>query len=117
MTILMALAIGSLFSAATYLLLRRGVVRLVLGLSLLAHAVNLLIFTMSKTGLRAGVPPIIGQAAPEQMIDPLPQALILTAIVISFGITAFLLALAVRSGQAAGSDDMDMMSPPPGDDH
>lgn len=110
---LLALVVAVLFGTAVYLLLQRNVVRLVLGLALLAHAVNLLIFAMSKTGLRAGAPPIIGQAEPEAMIDPLPQALILTAIVISFGITAFLLALAVRSGQAANSDDMDLLSPPP----
>jgi multicomponent Na+:H+ antiporter subunit C len=117
MIVFFALAIGSLFAAATYLMLRRGVVRLVLGLSLLAHAANLLIFAMSRTGLRAGAPAFDGAVAPELMVDPLPQALILTAIVISFGITAFLLALAVRSGQAAGSDDLDAMSPPPESDH
>jgi multicomponent Na+:H+ antiporter subunit C len=117
MSLFLAIAVGFLFATATYLLLRRTVVRLIIGLSLLAHAVNLLIFAMSRTDLRAGVPAFVGQVPPEAMTDPLPQALILTAIVISFGITAFLLALAVRSGQAAQSDDMDLMSPPPPDEH
>jgi len=113
MSLLLAVAIGIVFACAVYLLLRRNVVRLILGLTLLAHGVNLLIFAMSKTGLRSGASPILGQTDPAAMTDPLPQALILTAIVISFGITAFLLALAVRAAQSAHSDDLDVLSPPP----
>lgn len=115
MIVLLAVAIGVLFACAVYLLLRRNVVRLILGLTLLAHGVNLLIFAMSKTGLRAGAPPIDGQVDPALMTDPIPQALILTAIVISFGITAFLLALAVRTAQTVHSDDLDALAPPPED--
>ncbi len=109
MIILLAIAIGSLFAGATYLVLRRSVVKLILGLIMLSHGVNLLIFTMGD-GVRRGAPALLdyntGQA-PANAADPLVQALILTAIVISFGFTAFVLALAYRSNQAAGSDDLD----------
>ncbi|ACL25784.1 sodium:proton antiporter [Chloroflexus aggregans] len=111
MIILLAIAIGSLFGGATYLMLRRSVVKLILGLVMLSHGVNLLIFTMGD-GVRRGAPPLVdanGQPPPG-VADPLVQALILTAIVISFGFTAFVLALAYRSNQAVGSDDLDDLS-------
>ncbi|WP_298818162.1 sodium:proton antiporter [Chloroflexus sp.] len=111
MIILLAIAIGSLFAGATYLVLRRSVVKLILGLIMLSHGVNLLIFTMGD-GVRRGAPPLVdaqGQP-PAGAADPLVQALILTAIVISFGFTAFVLALAYRSNQAVGSDDLDDLS-------
>lgn len=109
----MALVIGILFAGATYLLLRRSVVKVILGLTLLSHAVNLLIFVVG--GVRRGVPPIVATADGvvrdgSLQADPVPQALILTAIVISFGITAFVLALAYRADQAAKSDDLDDMT-------
>lgn len=113
MIIVMSFVIGILFAGATYLILRRSVVKLIIGLTLLSHAVNVLIFTVG--GLRRGAPPIL--ESEETVItdlalqaDPLPQALILTAIVISFGITAFVLALAYRADQAVGSDDLDDMT-------
>lgn len=110
MTILLAVAIGSLFAGATYLLLRRSVVKLILGLVLLSHAVNMLIFVQGD-GVRRGAPPILNAdgTVPADVADPLVQALILTAIVISFGLTAFVLALAYRANQAVGSDDLDDM--------
>jgi multicomponent Na+:H+ antiporter subunit C len=111
MIILLAVAIGSLFGGATYLMLRRSVVKLILGLIMLSHGVNLLIFTMGD-GVRRGAPPLVDATGqpPAGSADPLVQALILTAIVISFGFTAFVLALAYRSNQAAGSDDLDDLS-------
>lgn len=111
MIILLAIAIGSLFAGATYLMLRRSVVKLILGLILLSHGVNLLIFTMGD-GVRRGAPPLVDAAGqpPPGSADPLVQALILTAIVISFGFTAFVMALAYRSNQAVGSDDLDDLS-------
>lgn len=111
MIILLAIAIGALFAGATYLVLRRSVVKLILGLILLSHGVNLLIFTMGD-GVRRGAPPLIDASGqpPAGAADPLVQALILTAIVISFGFIAFVLALAYRSNQAAGSDDLDDLS-------
>lgn len=112
MILLLAIAIGSLFGGAVYMMLRRSVVKLILGLVMLAHGVNLLIFTMGD-GVRRGAPPIVdyetGAVAPGTA-DPLVQALILTAIVISFGITAFIMALAYRSTQAVKSDDLDDMA-------
>jgi len=108
MEFLLAITIGTLYAASFYLLLRRGVVRVVLGIALLSQAVNLLVFTAA--GLREGAVPFIG--AGEEVLaatsaDPLPQALILTAIVISFGVVAFTLAMVHRADQSTGTDDLD----------
>ncbi|MFV9506689.1 MAG: NADH-quinone oxidoreductase subunit K [Oscillochloridaceae bacterium umkhey_bin13] len=112
MILLLAIVIGSLFAGAIYLLLRRSVVKVILGLLMLSHGVNLLIFTMGD-GVRRGAPPIIdypdGVAQPGTA-DPLVQALILTAIVIAFGISAYVMALAYRATQAVRSDDLDDMA-------
>jgi multicomponent Na+:H+ antiporter subunit C len=111
MEVILAFVIGGLYAAAVYMLLRRSLVKLLIGLSLLSHATNLLIFTAG--GLTRGRPPIIlsGDAAltSTPMADPLPQALILTAIVISFGVTAFALVLTYRAYRATGSDDVDQV--------
>jgi multicomponent Na+:H+ antiporter subunit C len=108
MELLLAITIGTLYAAAFYLLLRRGVVRVVLGVALLSQAVNLLVFAAG--GLREGAVPFI--AAGQEVLaadsaDPLPQALILTAIVISFGVIAFTLAMVHRADQSTGTDDLD----------
>ncbi len=111
METLMAFVIGGLYAAGLYLMMRRSIVKLVLGLALLGHAANLLIFTSG--GLRMGAPPLIeeGEKALEQpYADPLPQALILTAIVIGFGVQAFAIVLLKRAYQAVQSDDMDKMN-------
>jgi multicomponent Na+:H+ antiporter subunit C len=97
--LLAAVVAGFLFGCGTYLLLSRESIKLVLGLSLVSYGVNFLLFTAST--LRRGLPPIIGDKEAfsgeiSQYVDPTPQALILTAIVISFGITAFLLTLLNR---------------------
>mgnify|MGYP001227000601 CR=1 FL=1 len=107
MTLLFAITIGVLFACGIYLVFRRSLVRLIIGLSLLTYAANLMIFTSGNL-LRRGTP-IAGETPPEAMSDPLPQALILTAIVISFGVTAFTLALGYRASQAVGGDDLDAM--------
>jgi multicomponent Na+:H+ antiporter subunit C len=107
---LMALATGVLFASGLYLILRRSLIKVVLGLGLLSNAANLLIFTAA--GLRRGIPPIIpadADALPAGAADPLPQALILTAIVITFGVQAFALVLVYRAYQATGTDDPDEM--------
>ncbi|PDW03673.1 NADH-quinone oxidoreductase subunit K [Candidatus Viridilinea mediisalina] len=113
MIFLLSIAIGSLFAGAIFLMLRRSVIKLILGLILLAHGAHLLMFTMGDGGVRRGAPPIVdyetGAVAPGTA-DPLVQALILTAIVISFGITAFIIALAYRATQAVKSDDLDDMA-------
>ena len=106
----LALVIGGLYAVGTYLILQRSVVQLIIGLSLLGNAANLLIFTVG--GLTRGRPPLVpaGAQQPEPpFADPVPQALILTAIVIGFGVLAFSLTLAYRTYQALGSDDLDDM--------
>jgi multicomponent Na+:H+ antiporter subunit C len=100
-----ALVVGVILTTGTYLLMRRSTVRLILGLLMLTHAANLVIFT--GAGLRRGSPPLLGVEDIEVYADPLPQALILTAIVIGFGLTAFTLVLAYRVNRSIESDDLD----------
>ncbi len=107
MLLIFAITIGVIVTCSVYLMLRRSMVRLIIGLSLLSYAVNLLIFSMGD--LRKRGVPIVDQSSADQMADPLVQALILTAIVISFGVLAFTLALAYRASQAVGSDDLDAL--------
>ena len=111
MTVLLAIVVGVLFAAAIYLMLRRSVLKLALGLSLLANAANLVIFVAA--GLTRGQPPLVpdGAAAPPAgAADPLPQAMVLTAIVIGFSVLAFTLTLMHRVYQEGGSDDVDDLS-------
>lgn len=95
------LAIGGLTAVGLYLVTGRSLSRIVLGYSLLGHAS---VVALIAAGGPAGQPPIAGRAEPEAMANPLPQALILTAIVISFGLTLFLLALARRQRTITGDD-------------
>ena len=107
----LAIVVGVLYAAAFYLMLRRSIVKLIIGLVLLGNAANLLIF--AAAGLTRGSPPLVplGQTRPLGPIaDPLPQALILTAIVIGFGVQAFALVLIKRVYQTVGSDDVDEMT-------
>ncbi|MGC5614889.1 Na(+)/H(+) antiporter subunit C [Georgenia sp. Z1491] len=97
------LVVAVLVGAGVYLVLERSLTRVVIGAGLITHGINVLILV---AGGRAGEPPLIGSSEPEDMSDPLPQAMILTAIVISLGITAFLLALAYRSWQLNGHDEV-----------
>lgn len=109
MQILLAVVVGSLYAAGVYMLMRRNIVKLIIGLSLLGHAANLLIFTVSA--LQRAQPAFIWTEdaipSPETFVDPLPQALILTAIVIGFGVQAFALVLIKRVSQTTGTDDLD----------
>lgn len=108
MELVLAITVGLLFAAGAYLVLRRSAIRLILGVVLLGHAAHLLIFTAA--GLRSGGAVFVPEGAdapPAGAADPLPQALILTAIVISFGVLAFTLVLIARAQQSAGSDDVD----------
>ncbi len=110
MEVVLALLIGAYFTGAIYLMLSRHIIRLLLGVALLGNAVNLLIFTAGR--LTHEVPPVIpyGLTAPEELTaNPLPQALVLTAIVISFSIFAYLLVLAMRAYQELDTDDTDQM--------
>lgn len=100
MEAILALAIGTLTAGAVYLMLQRRSFPVILGLSLLSYAVNIFIFISGRVALDAV--PIIGDGPP--YTDPLPQALVLTAIVISFGMTAVVLMLALGSFLHAGDD-------------
>jgi len=111
MTAILAMVVGGLYAVGLYLMMRRGIVKLILGLGLLGHAANLLIFTSGR--VVRGAPPLVpeGMAAPvEAIADPLPQAVILTAIVIGLGVQAFALILIKRAYQSVGSDDLDAMT-------
>jgi multicomponent Na+:H+ antiporter subunit C len=93
-TVVLPVIIGGLYAAGVYLLLDRSLTRVLLGFLLLGNATNVLLLS---TGGYAGLAPIIGVADEEDMSDPLPQALVLTAIVITFGVASFVLALIYRS--------------------
>ncbi|MBM7807081.1 multicomponent Na+:H+ antiporter subunit C [Geodermatophilus bullaregiensis] len=108
-TIVLPVMIGGLYAAGVYLLLDRSLTRVLLGFVLLGNATNLLLLS---TGGPAGLAPILGYSDPEEINDPLPQALILTAIVITFGVSAFVLAIIHRSwrlarNEAVGTDEED----------
>ncbi len=106
--LLVALGIGVLAACGIYLILRARIFDVVLGLTLLSYGVNLFIFFMGR--LAVGKAPIIKDGVPLNLAsyaDPLPQALVLTAIVISFGMTAVLLAIAVRAHIENGHDHVD----------
>ena len=87
-------------------MLSRSIFRIVIGVVIISHGAHLLLLTMA--GLQRGFPPLLGEEA-ASYADPLPQALILTAIVISFGLTAFLLVLAYRTYDAHKTDDLDQL--------
>lgn len=101
MSLVLAASTALMFSLGTYLLLQRRLSRLVIGLGLLGHGANLLLLLSSG---RRGVAAIVGTTGDQTLADPMPPALALTAIVISFAVTAFLLALAHRSWQLTGND-------------
>lgn len=108
MEFLFASALGVLVTAGVYLLLRARTFPVVLGLALLGYAVNFYIFAMGR--LRVGLAPIISEGA-SAYPDPLPQALVLTAIVIGFAMTAFVLVLSLRANFDLGNDHVDGRPP------
>jgi len=99
----LALVVGVLFASGVYLVLERSLTRVLLGTVLMGNGANLLIL---MAGGAAGGPPIVGVTDAAEMSDPLPQAMILTAIVITLGMTAFLLAMAYRSWQLERHDEV-----------
>ena len=103
MELLVATGIGWVTACAIYLLLRGRTFPVVLGLTLLGYAVNVFIFAMGR--LWSAAPPILTEGT--NVADPLPQALVLTAIVIGFATTGFVIELALRSRHESGSDHVD----------
>jgi multicomponent Na+:H+ antiporter subunit C len=104
----LAVVVGGLYAAGLYLMLRRSITKLAIGLALIGYAANVLLFTAAGL-VRAKAPIIPPEAAAltPPYADPLPQALILTAIVISFGVTAFAIVLLKRTYRTVGTDDLD----------
>ena len=110
MEIVLACCVGILFASATYMMLRRSIVKLVMGLIILSNAANLVIFTAA--GIVHGKPPLIDKVTKTVVAgvaDPLPQALVLTAIVIAFGVLAFSVVLIRRAYEEVGNDDIGQM--------
>ncbi|MEM7622253.1 MAG: NADH-quinone oxidoreductase subunit K [Planctomycetota bacterium] len=111
MTIPLALSIAVLFAAGSFMLMRRSFVKIVVGLALLGHAANLLIFN-SATPVK-GAPPLIDKGSKTvagDFTDPVPPALILTAIVIGFGIVSYTIVLLKRTYADLGTDDLEKMT-------
>ena len=108
MEVLFAPVVGILFATATYMLMQRSLGQVIIGLALLSNAANLFIFVAS--GFGEGAAPIVDpsvNATPEGAADPVPQAMILTAIVIGFGVLAFFITLAYRVYRITGTDDLE----------
>jgi multicomponent K+:H+ antiporter subunit C len=112
MELLLALTVGVLTGTGVYLLLRARSFDVILGLTLLSYAVNVFIFLMGRIAI--GKPPILTEGVTPALAhyaDPLPQALVLTAIVISFAMTALMLVIALRTYAETGSDHVDGVEP------
>jgi multicomponent Na+:H+ antiporter subunit C len=111
MEIFLAIVIGLLYATGIYMMLRRSLVKIIIGLILLGNGANLLLFLLGR--IREGKPPVIAEslnALAEPYADPVPQALILTAIVISFGLMAFAIVLMKRVYKVVGTDDIDQIN-------
>ena len=111
MELLLAITIGILYASGIYMMLRRSMVKMIIGLMLLGNGVNLLIFLLGR--ITKGSSPIIPSALEtfaQAYADPVPQALILTAIVISFGLQAFAIVLIKKVYKVVGTDDLDKLS-------
>ncbi len=106
----LALAIGVLTGSGVWLLLRPRTFQVIMGLSLLSYAVNLFIFSMSRLGLAEGKEPVLRPGVAQDLLhyaDPMPQALVLTAIVIGFAMTALFLVVLLASRGLSGNDHVD----------
>jgi len=114
MEIVVASAVGVLTAAGTYLVLRLRTFPVILGLALLSYAVNVFLFSSGRLAL--DMPPILSKYGDASYTDPLPQALVLTAIVISFGMTAVLVMVALGAYLEADSDRIDLDAPVAGNE-
>jgi len=111
MELLLVIIIGLLYASGIYMMLRRSMVKLIIGLILLGNGANMLIFLLGR--IVKGKPPIIEDSAKMLMdiyADPVPQALILTAIVISFGLQSFAIILVKRAYKVTKTDDLDELN-------
>lgn len=109
MSILMAFAAAALVGIGTYLVLQRKLSRLIIGIGLLGHGGNIVFVTTT----RRGEAPLLGSGDPADFADPMPQALVLTAIVISFATTALFLVVLLASRGLTGTDHVDGRDPEP----
>lgn len=108
MEIVLAILVGLLYTTGVYLLLRRSILKFIIGIIFLSNATNLLVFL--SAGIIPGKPVFTGpEAGVAFQTDPLPQALVLTAIVIGFGIVVFTLALKYKFFSTTGTDDLDQL--------
>lgn len=111
MEFILAIIVGLLYASGVYLMMRRSFVKLIIGLTMLGNGANLLIFLLGR--IVKGQPPIIGsldKVIQEAYADPVPQALILTAIVIGFGLQSFAIVLIRRVYKVVKTDDLDKIN-------
>lgn len=111
MEFILALIVGLLYGAGVYLMMRKSLVKLIIGLTMLGNGSNLLIFLLGR--IVKGSPPLIGsfeETLVEAYSDPVPQALILTAIVIGFGLQSFAIVLIRRVYKVVNTDDLDKIN-------
>lgn len=109
MEILLAILVGILFTAGVYMILRRSILKFIIGIIFMSNATNLLVFLAA--GIVPGNPAFVDKNTSDisKMVDPLPQALVLTAIVIGLGIIVFTLALKYKFFDMTGTDDLDQL--------
>ena len=111
MELILAILIGVLYAAGIFMMLRRSMVKLLIGIILLGNGANMLIFLLGR--ITKGKPPVIPEEAKtlaDVYADPIPQALILTAIVISFGLQAFAIILLKQVYNVSNTDDLDKLN-------
>ena len=109
MEIVLAILVGVLYTAGIYMMLRRSILKFIIGLIFLSNATNLLVFI--STGISAGQPAFVDgeTVSANHLSDPLPQALVLTAIVIGFGIVVYTMTLKYKFFETTGTDDLDQL--------
>jgi len=109
MEVMLSILVGVLYTAGVYMLLRRSILKFIIGIIFMSNATNLLVFI--SAGLVAGKPAFVNGATTNvsQLADPMPQALVLTAIVIGLGMAVFILALKYKYFEVTGTDDLDQL--------
>jgi len=109
MEIILAILVGVQYTAGVYMLLRRSILKFIIGIIFMSNATNLLVFM--SAGITSGSPAFLNGSAEraDQLADPLPQALVLTAVVIGLGIIVFILALKYKFFSVTGTDDLDQL--------